>query len=322
MLMLKQRYYVSVFCYNPTMDEVEKEKNEPVQEIQEIVRHFGTDYLIEVIDNPDSPRLTEVASIDAEAFKGQKKLEKEDFLHIFENGGVILGHVGPNNQLISEASLLLDADPEGASLLERNMPTWLGYCDGAAVIKEFRGKGLQKQLLLAREEVAKSSKKEASAASVRQNNVTSIRSMLNTGYVMIADSPHYYGDEEKDGRVVMLKDFKVGNPMKDLDSDHELLEESLRGVIDPQVIQDKLAQGADVISIAVTQSEIVNSEYNRAIATLLRNGYIGTSCNDIDIGDSDSERSDAMTFVKLDTLPLEVQEPIRLRQKEIQTIVG
>ena len=304
------------------MDENETIIPEPEQQIQEIVKQFGTDYPIEVMDNPESPRLAEVADIDAEAFKGQKKLTQEDFMHIFQNGGVILGHVGPDNKLISEASLLLATDPEGSSILERNMPGWLAYCDGAAVIKEFRGKGLQKQLLLAREEVAKLSKKEASGASVRQNNVASIRSMISTGYVMIADSPHYYGENDKDARVVMLKDFGIGNPFKDLDSDHELLDESLRGVIEPNNIQDKLAEGADVISVAVIQSEDVNSEYNRAVATLLRNGYIGVACNDIDIGDSDSERSDAMTFVKIDSLPLEVREPLRLRQKEIQSVVG
>ncbi len=66
----------------------------------------------------------------------------------------------------------------------------------------------------------------------------------------------------------------------------------------------------------------VQEDYNKAVATLLRNGYIGDVCNDIAIGDSGSERADAMTFIRLESLPLEAAETIKLRQQEVQAIVG
>lgn len=304
------------------MDEQELVNVEPQQSMQELVAQYGVEYPIEIIDSPESPRLAEIAALDAEAFGGHVTLSEEDLRHIFGNGGVILGHTETDGRLITEATLVLNSDQEGPSPLERNLPEWLGYCDGAAVSKDYRGKGLQKQLLLARHEVAKSSGKEAAAASVRQANVTSIKSMIKTGYVMLADSPHYYGTDITDARVVMLHDFNIGNPFTELDSDHEMLEESLRGVIEPGQLQEKLSAGADIISLAVHQSDDTNEEYNIAVATLLRNGYIGVACSDIDIGDSDDERADAMTFIKLDSLPLETAESMRIRQKDIQAIVG
>ena len=186
------------------MDERESANIEPQQSMQELVAQYGVEYPIEVIDSPESPRLAEIAALDGEAFGGHVTLSEEDLKHIFNNGGVILGHTETDGRLITEATLVLDADEKGPSPLERNLPEWLGYCDGAAVSKDYRGKGLQKQLLLARHEVAKSSGKEAAAASVRQANVTSIKSMIKTGYVMVADSPHYYGADISDARVVML----------------------------------------------------------------------------------------------------------------------
>ncbi len=303
------------------MNENETQKQELTRTTQEVVAQFGIDYPIEVINSPESPRLAEVAALDAELFGEHQSLTEDEFREIVEKGGVILSHVGPENRLISEASLMLAPNEQGLSSLERNLPDWLAYCDGAAVAKEFRGKGLQKQLLNAREAVAKEANKEATAASVRQRNLASIKSMIRGGYVMIADAPTYYGDKPTDARVVMVKDFQIGNPFAELDSDHEMLEGSLRGVIEPSSVQEKLATGADVISVSVQQSDDVDETYNKAVAILLRNGYVGLSCNDIDIGDSDSERADAMTFVKIDSLPTENAEAIRLRQKEIQTIV-
>lgn len=304
------------------MDENERHNSEQKKTTQELVEQFGVDYPIEDIDSPENPRLGEVAALDAELMGSHQSLSEEGFREIVENGGVIISHVGPGNKLISEASLVLTSVEGGSSPLERGLPEWLAYCDGAAVSKDYRGKGLQKQLLNAREAVAKEEGKEATAASVRQRNVTSIKSMIKCGYIMIADAPHYYGDEVEDARVVMLKDFELGNPFEDLDSNHEMLEDSLRGIVEPSGIQEKLASGSDVISIAVQQSDELDEVYNQAVATLLRNGYIGVACNDIDIGDSDSERSDAMTFVKLESLPPDVAEAIKLRQEEIQSIVG
>ena len=291
--------------------------------MQELVARYGVEYPIEVIDSSESPlRLAEIAALDGQAFGGHVTLSEDDLKHIFNNGGVILGHTETDGRLITEATLVLNVNEKGPSPLERQLPGWLGYCDGAAVSKDYRGKGLQKQLLLARHEVAKASDKEAVAASVRQANVTSIKSMIKTGYVMIADSPHYYGTDTTDARVVMLHDFKIGNPFAELDSDHEMLEDSLRGVIEPGQLQEKLSSGADIISLTVHQSDETDEEYNKAVATLLRNGYIGVACSDIDIGDSDSERADAMTFIKLGSLPVDTAESLRIRQKEVQAIVG
>lgn len=289
---------------------------------QEIVAQFGNDYPIEIITSPESPRLAEVASLDAELFGEHQSLTEDEFREIIEQGGVILSHVGPDNKLISEASLMLTSNEQGPSLLERNLPHWLAYCDGAAVAKEFRGKGLQKELLNAREAIAKEANKEATAASVRQRNLASIKSMIRGGYIMIADAPNYYGDRPTDARVIMMKDFQIGNPFTELDSDHEMLEDSLRGVVEPSSVQEKLSAGADVISVSVQQSDDVDEDYNQAVASLLRNGYIGVSCNDIDIGDSDSERADAMTFVRINSLPIESAEALRIRQKDLQTIVS
>ena len=154
MALQKKTPYLAVRCflllYSLLMDEQELLNSEPQPNLQELVAQYSSEYPIEVIDSPESPRLSEIAALDAEAFGGHQTLSEEDLKHIFNNGGVILGHTEADGRLISEATLVLNSDTEGPSLLERQLPSWLGYCDGAAVSTEYRGKGLQKQLLLAR----------------------------------------------------------------------------------------------------------------------------------------------------------------------------
>ena len=294
----------------------------PISSSQEMAKQESQDYKIEVITDPRSPRIAEVAALDAKLFGEHKSLPAESFIGIMESGGAVLGHVSEGGALISEASIILNPVEDGDCSLERMLPSWLAYCDGAAVATEYRGLGLQKQLLAARETFAVKAGKEASSASVRQKNIASVRSMLAKGYIMISDAPRYYGSAPEDARVVMLHDFKLGNPFINLDTTHEMLEPGIKGVVAPQGVLDKISDNADIISIPTEQSDEVDEEYNIAINRLLSHGYIGVACGDIDVGDGDTTATHAMTFLRIGALPAEVAESVLDRKRELDNIVA
>ncbi len=290
--------------------------------MQETVNQVSHEFKIEVISDPHSPRIEEVAALDARLFGEHKSLPPEAFREILESGGAVLGHINESGALISEASIILNAVEDGECSLERELPQWLAYCDGAAVDTEYRGRGLQKQLLAAREAVAIEAGKEASSASVRQKNVASVRSMLAKGYILISDAPQYYGSAPEDDRVAMLHDFELGNPFNDLDTDHKMLERSIQGIIQPQDVLDRVAQKADVVSLPTEQSDEVDDVYNKAVSALLSNGYIGVACGDIDVGDGDAVATHAMTFLRVAALPPELANKVLNRKHELDLIVS
>lgn len=293
-----------------------------INNIQEALIQIDSEYRLEIITNPESPLIVEVAALDKELFGPHKSLSAEGFARIVENGGVLFTHMDSEGAVISEASLVLNPGVSAETSLERNLPGWLGYCDGAAVSKEYRGKGLQKRLLQAREIASKEVGKDATGASVRHRNLASIRSMLKEGYVMIADAPQYYGDAPEDSRVFMLKEFSAGNPLNALNSDEDGLEDALKGTALLSEVPSKIECKQDVISLAVEQSDEVDSTYNAAVGQLLSNGYIGVACKDIDIADSDSERSSAMVFLRLESLPEDTRKTYELRQNELNAVLA
>jgi hypothetical protein len=144
--------------------------------------------------------------------------------------------------------------------------------------------------------------------------------MLRNGYSMIADAPGYYGDGIDNDRVVMLKRFDLENSLDHLSIDDDSLPNTLQGLTEPTAMDDKIASGADVIAILTKQSDEVDSVYNLTVSKLLRSGYAGVACNDLDVGDSDGGRESAMVFVRLATLG-ENAELSSQRQSELQTIL-
>src|SRR5690348_2659832 len=94
--------------------------------VAEVLSRLETSYPIEVIDDLLSPRVQEVAALDAELFGEHKSLPAEAFADIIKNGGAVFGHVNEKGDLISEASLILESNPgSGDSTLERGLPSWL-----------------------------------------------------------------------------------------------------------------------------------------------------------------------------------------------------
>lgn len=291
------------------------------QAFAEVLQQIETTFPIEIITDPESPRVQEVADLDAQLFGEHKSLPREAFAATISNGGAVFGHIGPGNKLISEASLILQAAPEtGECPLERSLPSWLAYCDGAAVSRDYRGRGLQKELLLAREKIAESVGMEASSASVRHRNVASIRSMFKCGYVLGGDAPGYYGNTAEDDRVVMIKQFGIENPLEDLD-----IEEAARGVDYKQItsleeVDQKITGSSDIIALVTVQSDEVDEQFNHALSALLRSGYIGVSCHDLDNGDSDGDQESALVFVKLATLG-PIAESMAPKLSELQQVL-
>src|SRR6478735_3453801 len=106
---------------NYNMDENQELVTESQKSLQEIIAQVGSQYPIEVINNPESPRIIEVAAVDAEVFGAHKSLTEPEFREIIRQGGVILGHIGPEGKLVSEASLVMSANTTGLSQLERNL---------------------------------------------------------------------------------------------------------------------------------------------------------------------------------------------------------
>lgn len=281
---------------------------EPIPGFNEITSEFGEVYeeaglSLEVYGRENEKEITEVALLDQEIFGEHKSLPKEGFMRIVENGGYVLGVRDRGGRLLAEASLVLNNNPEsGDSQLERQLPDYMAYCDGAAVHQSQRKKGIQKWLLRSRESKAAEAGKTVMSASVRHRNIPSIKSMLKEGYVVVCDAPHYYGEGAEDSRILLVKVMEEANPMDALRADEEGIDFEHRGVTGLKDIDLAISEREDIISLEFQYSDEVDESFNGGVAKLLRSGYVGVSCHDVDIGDSDGERSSVLVFVRRDTV--------------------
>jgi ribosomal protein S18 acetylase RimI-like enzyme len=273
----------------------------------EHVSQRPVDVTLEVITDPASSIITEIARLDQELFGTHKSLSEEDFSSILANGGMLFAHLNQNGIAISEASLVLNPSEQAETAIERSLPSWLAYCDGAAVSEDYRGLGLQKDLLRARESAAKDAGKEAIGASVRHRNLASIRSMFSAGYVMIADSPTFYGSSPEDARIFMLKEFSIESPA----ASHGL-----------NFKVGKLVLAQNAILVPTVHSDEIDEDYNKTVGLILGNGYIGTSCGDIDDRSVNALRLSAMIFRPLGSMTESCGDAYAARQEQLKAIIG
>lgn len=291
--------------------------------LAEQINALGTDYVIELIDDPGSLRIHEIATMNRE-FGPLRTFDVKDFAAIIEKkDGFLLGHVNDSGALISAAGITLAGDSEGISPLERQLPPWLGYDYCAVVLERYRGSGLQKQLLGARAILARAAGKEGIAVSSRYRNLASLKSLYYAGYIMLADAPQYFsfGEGLENDRVLLLEDFTLENPLQGLrasDIDSRL---DKKGLVDLNDVHARIEEVQDVISLPVVQDDAIEPAYHLAVRQLLRRNYIGVSCHAVDSGDSDGRTSDVMVFAHIDVLPVETARTVRNRRDALQSIL-
>lgn len=123
--------------------------------------------------------------------------QREDFEADIENGGVILGYVTEENQLIAmgvyvekgyeKSNYGYDIDLEGEELLK------VGQIESTVVRSEFRGNRLQQILCEALEEIAKANAMKMICATASPYNDFSVNTFKKLGYEIKKDKLKYGG---------------------------------------------------------------------------------------------------------------------------------
>ncbi len=266
---------------------------------------------LDVIADAGDPRIAAVAALDRDLFGPHQSLDEAALRALLAAGGLLFVHQDPGGELVTEAALVLGANPAGPSALDRRLPPGLGYCDGAAVAPAWRRKGLQQALLRAREEAARARGLEGLCASVRHGNLASVRAMARRGFAMAVDSPRHFGRRPQDARVVMLKMFEW---MPDA--------EPARAVppgpaLAPAQVAPRVADRCPVIELAARQGDAVDPVHDAAVASLLRAGYLGVACVPAATGGG----TFVLRFVRGDTLAGPGAARLRAAQVEVQALV-
>lgn len=133
---------------------------------------------------------------------------RDDLLHHFKNGSVILGYVTPSQELISlviylkegynDSNYGYDIGIEGESLLN------IGQIDTVLVKPDYRGNNLQYIMCHLIEDIARETNTSMLCATASPFNPFSVNNLLKLGYEIKADKLKYGGLR----RYVLAKSLK------------------------------------------------------------------------------------------------------------------
>lgn len=230
-----------------------------------------------------------LAEFDNVLFAGYHHVPDDFYNKLFQAGAWVIGHVKDDDvnrdSIVSVASYFSrpSANSE-APRLERELPEWLGFLDGAAVRKEYRktltGLDLHGDLIDRRLKKAEEDGKTAVAAAVRPDNVTSVSNLQSHGISLAVNAKNFYGWRFSDQRVIALG--LLAAPIK------------------------RTGTGADRVWAVDSLEVRHNSEelgFYRKVGELLLAGNMAYSClNAPDAGPTDPRRPSTMLFAPPDYL--------------------
>ncbi|HEV7423785.1 MAG TPA: hypothetical protein VGO21_01190 [Candidatus Paceibacterota bacterium] len=214
--------------------------------------------------------------------------------------GALVGAIYSGDQMIGNVITRTVANPESDQLVLKRLPpeSWNG--DGTAIHPHFRGKRLQKALLLSRIELARQSEKETIISTVRPENGASLRNIISTGARILAYSSDYYPKSDDPARLVWENDL-------------------IKPATAEEKIEKKDGEFPDIV-IEVRSGEEVDIEAQKAISEILSKEYIGVAVQTLG-KDKGVPTSSAIVFRHLSNFPPDVEKRLRERKKKIQEIL-
>lgn len=165
------------------------------------------DGFVPILETFGPDEATELTDFDRELFAGFHDVSDDFYPRLFSDGATVIGHRDKQGKIISVAALYTQSlsDPE-APRLERQIPAWACFLDGAAVDPQFRKSirpdlDLHGELLTWRLDAARQLGKAAALTVVRADNIPSDRNLRRKGWHALLDAPGYYGPRPEDGRI-------------------------------------------------------------------------------------------------------------------------
>lgn len=147
--------------------------------------------------------LLEMAALDAVLFGGHQALCYADLRRIRAHG-LLLQARDRNGGMVGEAQMIFAAIPDAKETLVAALPPAAAYLEGYAVHPSHRGCGLGAALIAAALGRAGERNKGEVWATVRVENVASLRLLLSAGFMVIAYSDRYYDEPHLRGARLVL----------------------------------------------------------------------------------------------------------------------
>ncbi len=149
--------------------------------------------------------------------------------------------------------------------LEQVLPQESAFLETVGLVKDARGRGLQRLLIGACERRARDHKKRTIYTAVREGNGASLRQFLRSGYHIIAYDPFFYGSNPCHARLILERDLEITRP--------PFADER----IDEPFVPCPLIEAINLVGIYINDGPYPDTEAQRLITRFLRDGYVGVN---------------------------------------------
>jgi len=280
---------------------------DPLKKLQSAPTEFSPsnelEFPVKILDLNNPNTWEQVApgilELENKAWEYDPPLDLDDLKKLVK--GAIVGVIYSEGKIVGNVMTRVEAEPNGNERIVKRLPLESLKGDGTAVLPDFRGRELQKILLLSRLDLARQLKKETILSYVLSNNGASLKNIINTGARILAYFPDYFKDNENPARLVWENDLVIPS-MPD------------------EKIEKKEGKFPDII-IEIQSGDKVDIKAKEALAKILSEDYIGIS---VQSGGSDGVKALSNTrimFRHLSNFPPDTQTRLRERKKKIQEIV-
>lgn len=149
--------------------------------------------------------IRELVELDQRLFGQHHALSVEEAARMHAHGA-LLAIRDAGGRMVAEAQVVTTPIPGAVESLLRALPSGCGYFAGVAVDPAHRGRGLAIALSRAIDKLLRDAGADSSWATVRAENLASLRNLTEEGYVVVGYAPRYYpGDGLGSARLVLLK---------------------------------------------------------------------------------------------------------------------
>ncbi len=214
--------------------------------------------------------------------------------------GAIVEVMYDGDRMIGDAMTRTEVEPKGNGRILQALPPESLNADGTVVHPYYRGKGLQKLLLLSRLKLAREYGKETILSCVRLEHGASLRNIMFSGARIFAYCNNYFPESHNTARVIWENDLKAqAGPEEKLEK--------------------KDGEFPDVV-IKVKSGDLVDQEAQKKIEEILSQDYVGISVQ-AEENDAKILESSKIVFRHLSNFPPSVTERLRERKQRILAVL-
>jgi GNAT superfamily N-acetyltransferase len=202
-------------------------------------------------------------SLEREIFAGHEPASLAELKLMAEHGLLFLLHA--SERPIGEAQVLFER-LSGLGRLEAVLPNESAFLEGLGLAAVARGRGLQRLLIGASEELARTNGKQTIYTAVREGNGASLRQFFKSGYCLVAADQAHYGSSASHARLILEHDFRDTG---------EIYADVRLGSVDQT--DGRVIRHGDLIGIVVEDGDQPDVEAQRLIASLLLKSHVGVN---------------------------------------------